>query len=56
MKPGIEPGDEKKLKEFAEEPVSKALFAIDINSRFEISPGLKDMQKVTQFVANLNVP
>ncbi len=53
---GIEPGDEEELKKFSAEPVAKALFAIDINSRFEISPGLKDMQKVTQFVANLNVP
>ncbi len=26
------------------------LYGIDINSRFELSPGIKDMQKVTKFV------
>lgn len=51
---GIEPGDEEKLKAFAEEPVAKALFSIDINSRFELSPGVKDMNKVRDFVRNLN--
>ncbi len=50
---GIEPGDEEKLKEFEQEPVAKALFAIDINSRFEISPGVKDMQKVRLFAERL---
>ena len=50
---GIEEGDAEKLKEFSQEPVAKALFAIDINSRFEISPGIKDMNKVRQFCRNL---
>ena len=50
---GIEPGDEEKLKEFSAEPVAKALFAVDINSRFEVSPGIKDMEKVKQFTKNL---
>jgi len=50
---GIEPGDEEKLKEFSVEPVAKALFAVDINSRFELSPGIKDMEKVKQFTKNL---
>ena len=51
---GIEPGDEEKLKNFSTEAVAKSLFAVDINSRFEISPGLKDMEKVIQFATNLN--
>ena len=51
---GIEPGDEENLKMFAGEPIGRSLFAVDINSRFEISPGLKDMEKVTKFVSNLN--
>ena len=51
---GIEPGDEEKLREFEKEPVAKALFAIDINSRFETSPGVKDMEKLKQFAKNLN--
>jgi phosphoribosylanthranilate isomerase len=50
---GIEEGDAEKLIEFSKEPVAKALFAIDINSRFEISPGIKDMKKVRQFCKNL---
>ena len=50
---GIEPGDEQELKTFAEEPVARALFAIDINSKFEVSPGIKDMEKVKDFVGHL---
>ena len=51
---GIEPGDEHELKAFSNEAVAKSLFAVDINSKFEISPGLKDMNKVLEFAANLN--
>jgi phosphoribosylanthranilate isomerase len=47
---GIEPGDEEELMAFSQEPVAKALFAIDINSKFELSPGLKDLDKVKAFV------
>lgn len=47
---GIEPGDGERLKEFACRPVAKALFALDINSKFEINLGVKDMEKVKQFV------
>lgn len=43
---GIEPGDADKLKVFAGEPVSAKLFAIDINSKFEHGPGIKDLKKV----------
>ncbi|HSB93729.1 MAG TPA: phosphoribosylanthranilate isomerase [Flavitalea sp.] len=50
---GIEPGDEPNLLSFAAEPVGKALFAVDINSKFEISPGVKDMEKVGQFIKGL---
>lgn len=50
---GIEPGDEEKLKSFTTEPVAKALFAIDINSKFELAPGIKDMDKVRVFADNL---
>jgi phosphoribosylanthranilate isomerase len=51
---GIEPGDAEKLKTFSREPVAKALFAIDINSRFELNPGIKDMGKVETFYHSLN--
>ena len=50
---GIEPGDEKRLKEFSESPAAKTLFAIDINSRFEITAGIKNMEKVKIFCDNL---
>jgi phosphoribosylanthranilate isomerase len=50
---GIEAGDEEKLKEFANEPIAKKLFAIDINSKFEMSPGVKDIEKVRIFVEKL---
>ena len=49
MSGGIQPDDADKLKEFAKEPVANALFAIDINSRFEISPGVKNMEEVKKF-------
>jgi phosphoribosylanthranilate isomerase len=47
---GIEPGDEDRLQDFVKEPVAKALFAVDINSKFEVGPGVKDMIKVKSFV------
>ncbi|MBI1341793.1 MAG: phosphoribosylanthranilate isomerase [Terrimonas sp.] len=47
---GIEPGDEEKLKAFEKEPVAGKLFSIDINSRFEVSAGVKNMEKVRNFV------
>jgi phosphoribosylanthranilate isomerase len=50
---GIQPGDEAMLNEFAKEPVAKKLFGIDINGKFEISPGVKDMEKIKVFVENL---
>ena len=50
---GIEPGDEDKLKTFTAEPVAKALFAIDINSKFELAPGIKELDKVRVFAENL---
>jgi len=47
---GIEPNDEAALKEFAATDAAKGLFAIDINSQFESSPGVKDMEKVGSFI------
>ena len=51
---GIEPGDVEQLKNFSKEPVAEKLLAVDINSRFEISPGVKDMKKVKDFVNELS--
>ena len=46
-------GFHEKLKEFEKEEAGKKLFSIDINSRFEISAGVKDMEKVRTFVNKL---
>ncbi|HSU50468.1 MAG TPA: phosphoribosylanthranilate isomerase, partial [Segetibacter sp.] len=50
---GIEPGDGASIKEFTQQSVAKDLFAVDINSKFEISPGVKDMNKVREFAKSL---
>jgi phosphoribosylanthranilate isomerase len=50
---GIEPGDEKAIKDFLADPVSKDLFSLDINSKFEVSAGVKSMDKVREFVDRL---
>jgi phosphoribosylanthranilate isomerase len=47
---GIGPGDVAELAEFVKDPVAKDLFSIDVNSKFETIPGLKDMQAVEKFV------
>jgi phosphoribosylanthranilate isomerase len=51
---GIEPGDAQLVKDFMQEPVAKDLFVVDINSRFELAPGIKDMEKIKQFKNELN--
>ena len=50
---GIEPTDVNKIKEFLTKPESKALFAIDINSKFESSPGIKDIELIKNFTHQL---
>jgi phosphoribosylanthranilate isomerase len=50
---GITENDVQSIKAFSKEPVAKTLFAIDINSKFEISPGVKDMEKVKIFYDQL---
>ena len=44
---GIGPEDVDQLSQFCEN--EKKLFAIDVNSKFEQSPGVKDMNKVKDF-------
>lgn len=53
---GIAPEDADELKKFAQQPVSKDLFAIDINSRFEIMPGVKDVDLIKTFKRKLAEP
>jgi phosphoribosylanthranilate isomerase len=50
---GIEPDDVEKLKAFSKLPEAKGLFAIDINSKFEFLPGVKDMEKIKKFIQQL---
>lgn len=50
---GIQPDDVELLKEFANDPVAKDLFAIDINSKFEIAAGIKNMEKISAFVKEI---
>ena len=50
---GIEPTDAGMVKEFMKDPVAKDLLVIDINSRFELAPGVKDLSKVKQFICEL---
>ncbi|MFZ6024364.1 MAG: phosphoribosylanthranilate isomerase [Bacteroidota bacterium] len=47
---GIGPGDADELAGFVKNPVAKDLFSIDVNSKFETIPGLKDMQAIEKFV------
>lgn len=47
---GIEEGDISKINDFSKEAVAKDLFSIDVNSKFEISPGIKDMGKLKKFI------
>jgi len=52
---GIELGDERMLGDFLETDAGEKLFAIDINTKFEISPGVKDVNNIRQFAENLGV-
>jgi phosphoribosylanthranilate isomerase len=50
---GIEPTDVDRLKLFAREPVARKMFSIDINSKFETSPGVKDLKKIRAMLDGL---
>ena len=41
------------IKEFKKSPASKYCYAIDVNSKFEIEPGLKDIQLLKRFVNSI---
>jgi len=50
---GIQPEDVAALQAFSKNKVGKDLFAVDVNSKFEITPGYKDMEKVRTFLSQL---
>ncbi|WP_228238884.1 phosphoribosylanthranilate isomerase [Allomuricauda sp. M10] len=49
---GLESVD--KLKEFLNSPASRYCFAIDVNSKFETEPGLKDITSLKSFINALS--
>ena len=51
---GIEPTDAGVVKEFMGQDVAKDLHIVDINSRFEIIPGVKDINKIKSFITELH--
>jgi phosphoribosylanthranilate isomerase len=53
---GISTDDADELKKFEMQPVAKDLFAIDINSKFEIMPGVKDIELIKAFRKRLSEP
>jgi len=47
---GISPGDEDNIKKID----IPGFYAIDINSQFEIGPGIKNIKMISDFIKNLN--
>ncbi len=50
---GIGPADIPKLSEFLASPLAQKCHAIDVNSKFEISPGLKNQKELQIFINKL---
>lgn len=50
---GIGIDEVEKIKEFQKSEVSKYCYAIDVNSKFEVEPGLKNIEKLNEFKAKL---
>jgi phosphoribosylanthranilate isomerase len=48
---GIGPADAERAREFGER--NRDLFSLDVNSRFETSPGIKDMDLVRTFAETI---
>lgn len=50
---GIGPSDAATVKQFQQGPNGKLLFGIDVNSKFETAPGVKDIELVHHFYHDL---
>src|SRR5688572_5722009 len=50
---GIAPTDSQMVKSFLKEPVARDMIAVDINSRFETTPGVKDIQQIKRFITEI---
>ncbi|MBO0331689.1 phosphoribosylanthranilate isomerase [[Muricauda] lutisoli] len=51
---GIGLDSKEKLQDFLNSPASKNCFAIDVNSKFETAPGLKNIDDLKVFIESLN--
>lgn len=49
----IDPGDAERLNTFVDKPEAKAMFAIDICTRFEVQTGVKDIGLIKNFIQKL---
>jgi phosphoribosylanthranilate isomerase len=50
---GIGLNEIKKIKEFKESPASEYCYALDVNSKFEVEAGLKNIEKLEKFKTSL---
>ena len=53
---GITAEDADEIKNLSKQTVAKDLFAIDINSKFELMPGVKDIELIKAFRKKLSEP
>ncbi|QQY82150.1 phosphoribosylanthranilate isomerase [Tamlana sp. s12] len=51
---GIGPNQVEDVKKFIESPASKYCYALDVNSKFEIEPGLKNIELLKEFIKSLS--
>ena len=51
---GIGPNQVNEIKKFKQSKASKYCYAIDVNSGFEIEPGLKNIEKLKEFKNSLS--
>ncbi len=51
---GIGPDQAEDVKKFIESPASKYCYALDVNSKFEIQPGLKNIELLKEFIKSLS--
>ena len=52
---GIGLSEIESVKEFLENPESKYCYVIDVNSRFEIEPGLKNIEQLKEFIKAMSI-
>jgi len=51
---GIGINEIENIKAFKQSPASKYCYAIDVNSKFEITPGMKNIEEVEKFITHLS--